>query len=80
MGRTQVQLRYNRFKKGREDVSDNAHPGRPSTSTTNENIVAVKKMNLDNHRITIKEVADDIGISFGSYIHNLSLQAFSLDY
>ena len=39
MARTQVQLRYNRFKEGREDVNDDARPGRPSTSTTDENIV-----------------------------------------
>ena len=26
MNRTQVQLWYNRFKKGREDVNDNARP------------------------------------------------------
>ena len=38
----------------------------PSTSTTDENIEAVKKMILDNCRITIREVADDVGISFGS--------------
>ena len=66
MSRTQVQLWSNRFKQGREDVNDNACSGRSSTSTTDENIEAVKKMILDNHRITIREVAEDIGISFGS--------------
>ena len=53
--RTQGQLWYNRFKEGREDVNDNARSGRPSTSTTDENIEAVKKMILDNRRITIIE-------------------------
>ena len=33
---------------------------------TNENIEAVKKMILDNRRISIREVADDVGISFSS--------------
>ena len=28
MSRTQVQLWYNRFKKGRENVNDDARPGR----------------------------------------------------
>ena len=51
---------------GREDVNDDACPGRLSTSTTDENIEAVKKTILDNHRITIREVADDVNISFGS--------------
>ena len=66
MSRTQIQLRYNRFKEGQEDINDDARPGRLSTSTTDVNIEAVKKMILDNHRITIGEVADDVDISFGT--------------
>ena len=34
--------------------------------TTDENIEAMKKMFLDNRRINIREVADDVGTSFGS--------------
>ena len=41
--------------------------GSPSTSKTNENIEAVKTMILKTRRITIKKVADDVGISFGSW-------------
>ena len=62
MSRTQVQLWYNQFKEGRVDVNDVCH-GRPSTAATDENIKAVKKMILDNHRITIRKIADDVGIS-----------------
>ena len=40
MSRTQVQLWYNQFKEGREDVNDDARPG---TSTTDESIEAAKK-------------------------------------
>ena len=54
MGRTQVQLWYNRFKEGREDV--NAPSDRTSPSTTYENM----KMILDYPRITIGELADGI--------------------
>ena len=36
--RTQVQLWYNQFKEGEEDVNDDARPDRPSTSTIAENI------------------------------------------
>ena len=54
--RTQVQLLYNRFKENREDVK--------SISTANENIEAVKKMILDNRRITLREIAYDVAISF----------------
>ena len=56
MSRTQVQLWHNRFKEGREDVNDDVR--RPSTSTTDDKIEAVKKMILDNRRY--------VGISFGS--------------
>ena len=41
-------------------------------STTGENIEAVKKMILDNWRITIREIADDVGLLFGSYQANLT--------
>ena len=66
ISRTQDQLWYNRLKEGQEEVNYDACPARPSTSTTNENIEAMKKMILKNRRITIREVADDVGISFGS--------------
>ena len=66
MSRTQVQLWYNRFKEGREDVNGNARPDRPSTSTTDENNEAEKKIIQDNRRIIIRDVVDDVGISFGS--------------
>ena len=36
------------------------------TSTTNENTEIVKKIVMENRRITIKEVAEDVGISVGS--------------
>ena len=48
MRRSQVQLWYNRIKECREDVNDDTRPGRPSMSTTDENIEALKKMILDN--------------------------------
>ena len=66
MNRTQVQLWYNRFKERSEEDNNYARSDRPSTSTTDENIEAVKKMILDNRRFTIREFAEDVGISFGS--------------
>ena len=62
MSRIQVQLWYNRFKEGRENVNGDARPGRPSTSTTDENIEASKKMILNNLRITIRDVANNVNI------------------
>ena len=54
MTRTQIQLWYNRFKEGRDDVNDDARPSRPSTSTTDENTEALKKMILNNRRVAIR--------------------------
>ena len=63
MSRTQVQLWYNQFKEDQEDVNDDARHDRLITSTTGE---SVKKMILNNRRITISEVAGNVGISFNS--------------
>ena len=38
INRKQVQLWYYRLKEGWKDVNDDARPGRPRTSTTDENI------------------------------------------
>ena len=65
MSRLQVQLWCKQVKEGRGVINASDHPGRARTSTTDENIESVKKMILDNRRINISEVADDVGISFG---------------
>ena len=57
---------YNRFKECCEDVNGDAGPGRASVSTTVENVEAVKKLILGDRRITIREVVDDVDISFAS--------------
>ena len=57
---------YKRFQDGREDGEDDERPGRSSTSTTDENVEKVKEMVMNDRRITIREVADDVGISIGS--------------
>ena len=57
---------YKLFTEGRKEANDDARPGRPSTSTTNENTEAVMKIDMENRRITIREVAEDVGISVGS--------------
>ncbi|XP_046975163.1 protein GVQW3-like [Vanessa cardui] len=57
---------YNRFINGREDFEDDERPGVAITSTSEENIEAAKKIVLKNRRVTIREVAEDVGISIGS--------------
>ena len=57
---------YKLFQNGREDANDEPRSERASTSTTDENIEAVKKIVLENRRITIREVSEDFGMSIGS--------------
>ena len=57
---------YKLFIEDREEVNDDARLGRLSTSTTNENTEAVKKIVMENCRITIREVDEDVGISVDS--------------
>ena len=63
MSRTLVQLWYNRYKEEWEYGNDDARTDRQSTSATDEE---VKNMILEIHRITIRKIADDVGISFSS--------------
>lgn len=57
---------YDRFKEDREDANDDARTGHPKTLTSYENIETVKKINLNNRQITIKQVANDVDKSCGS--------------
>ncbi|UYV76679.1 hypothetical protein LAZ67_14001721, partial [Cordylochernes scorpioides] len=76
--RSNVYRWYKMFSEGREDVNDEERAGRPSTSTTDENINEVEKMILANRRITVREVAEDLNISIGSchsiFINDLGMR------
>jgi len=56
---------FKRFNGGRTSVKDNERPGRPSTSKTNETVALVREIIRNNRRLTIREVAEDVGISYG---------------
>ena len=64
LDRSNVYLWYKMFAEGRENDEERA--GRPTTSTTDENIDEVKKIILANRWITVREVAEDLNISIGS--------------
>ena len=56
MSRTQVQLWYYQFKVGREDVTDDARPGRLGISTSYENIEALQKIIFYNRRLLLERL------------------------
>ncbi|XP_037929990.1 protein GVQW3-like, partial [Teleopsis dalmanni] len=70
MSRTQAYEWYKSFKEGREAIEDLLHSGRPSISNTEENVAKNKKIVLEDHRMTEREIARDLNISNGS-IHNI---------
>ncbi|KYN38529.1 hypothetical protein ALC56_07106 [Trachymyrmex septentrionalis] len=59
LDRSNVYRWYKMFSEGREDVNDEERAGRPSTSTTDENIDEVKKIVLAN-RNAIRQKRPDL--------------------
>jgi hypothetical protein len=57
---------YSHFKTGRASIDEDPRSGRPSTSTDDVHINAVRDLILQNRCLTIREIAEDVGISFGS--------------
>ncbi|UYV67368.1 MARS [Cordylochernes scorpioides] len=66
MSRRRVFEWYKRFKESREETADNERSGRPSTSTTPEKVDKVLELVREDRRITVREVTEEAGISFGS--------------
>ena len=64
--RTVVYCWIRRFKDGRNDLENNPREGRPSTSKNAQNIELVRNFVEEDRQITINEIANELGISFGS--------------
>jgi len=48
-------------------VSEDPRPGRPSTSTNDDHVERVRAVIRGNRRLTLRDVADEVDISIGSY-------------
>ena len=57
---------HEHFKSGRESVEDDGRSGWPSTSKTDENINKVREMLINNRKLIIRELAEDLNIAYGS--------------
>ena len=57
---------YNRFKDGSTSVDSEPRHGRPLTSRNDNVINQVRTLVMQDHRITVWELADEVGVSIGS--------------
>ncbi|XP_022239456.1 histone-lysine N-methyltransferase SETMAR-like [Limulus polyphemus] len=63
MGITQIKEWYKRFKDGRTTVESEPRSGRPSTCRNDQVIAKVNAMVMRDRRVTIREIAEEVGIS-----------------
>jgi len=70
MGITQIKEWYNQFKDGCTSVVSDGHSGRPSTSRNDELIDQVRTLVMQDHRFTVRELVEEVGISTVS-VHSI---------
>ena len=63
---------HKRFKNGRLSVEDDKRSGRPSTSTDDPYIDEINTLVRENRHLTVRELAEECGISVGSCHHILT--------
>ena len=70
MGITQIKDWYNRFNDGRTSVENDAYAGRCSTSRNDELTDQVQTFVMQDRRVTVRELAEEVGINTGS-VHSI---------
>jgi histone-lysine N-methyltransferase SETMAR len=70
MGITQIREGYNRVKDGRTSVENDTRSGRPSTSRNDKLIDKVRALVMHDRRVTVREHAEEVGISTG-LVHSI---------
>jgi hypothetical protein len=63
MSRKKVWVWCTAFDNGRTDVEDEQQSGRPSTSTTDDNVCRIEGLIQENRRIRLRDIADKLNIS-----------------
>jgi len=66
MSRTQCYEWFKLFKEGRISVGQDPRTGRPTTSIDDDHVERVHAVIRGDRRLTLREVADEVGISIGS--------------
>jgi hypothetical protein len=70
MSISRIKERFNRFKDGRTSVDSEPRPGRHSTSRNDNVIDQVRILVMQARRITVRELAIEVGVSTGS-VHSI---------
>ena len=58
---------FKSFNEGRTSISEDPRLRRPSTSTDDHHVERVRKVIRGNRRSTVRELAEEMGISVGCY-------------
>jgi len=58
-------------------VGEDPRPGRPSTSTNDDCVERFRAVIRGNRRLTVREAADEVGISIGS-CHQIFTEEFQM--
>jgi transposase len=66
MGATQIKEWFNRFKDCRTLADSDQRSGRPATSRNANVIENVHSLILEDRRLIVREIVDEVGISTGS--------------
>ena len=66
MSQTQGYEWFKLFKEGKMSVGEEPRPGRTSTSTNDDHVERVRCVIRGKRRLTVREVADEVGISIGT--------------
>ncbi|PNF23921.1 hypothetical protein B7P43_G12846 [Cryptotermes secundus] len=66
LGQTQTYDWYKRFKNGRTSTDDDDRSGRASTCTTPENVAKVRDLILQDRKLTIQDLCNTLGLSYGT--------------
>ncbi|XP_037938203.1 protein GVQW3-like [Teleopsis dalmanni] len=77
MSKTQAYEWYKAFKEGRDVVYDLPRSGRPSTSTNDANIAKIKQLVLENRRMSLRELAQEVNMSLKS-VHNIMIDILGI--
>ena len=70
LNQTQIKKWFNRFKNGRMSVESEARSDRPFTGRNEEVIEKVRQILMEDRRLTLREIVEELGISRGS-IHSI---------